>query len=55
MKNCLLLFMFLISASPAWANQEIKLQGLFTGKAVVSIDGQRRIIAVGETSPEGLS
>ncbi|MCW8831484.1 MAG: TIGR02281 family clan AA aspartic protease [Gammaproteobacteria bacterium] len=46
--------MFLISASPAWANQEIKLQGLFTGKAVVSIDGQRRIIAVGETSPEGV-
>ena len=54
MMNRTLFFIFLLSASPVWANHDIQLQGLFGGKAVVSIDGQRRIIAVGETSPEGV-
>ena len=54
MMNRALLFILLLSARPVWANQDIQLQGLFGGKAVVSIDGQRRIIAVGETSPEGV-
>ncbi len=54
MMNRALLFILLLCASPVWANQDIQLQGLFGGKAVVSIDGQRRIIAVGETSPEGV-
>jgi len=54
MMNRALLFILLLSARPVWANQDIQLQGLFSGKAVVSIDGQRRIIAVGETSPEGV-
>ena len=37
-----------------WASQDIVVQGLFSGKAVVLIDGQRRIIAVGASSPEGV-
>ena len=37
-----------------WASQDIVVQGLFSGKAVVLIEGQRRIISVGETSPEGV-
>ena len=45
---------FLMTANNAWASQAIVVQGLFSGKAVVSIDGQRRVIAVGETSPEGV-
>ena len=39
---------------PVCANQEIIVQGLFSGKAVIQIDGQRRILAIGETSPEGV-
>ena len=54
--NRLLILMMLLLAAPAMsgASQDIVVQGLFTGKAVVSIDGQRRIIAIGETSPEGV-
>ncbi|MCK5002375.1 MAG: TIGR02281 family clan AA aspartic protease [Gammaproteobacteria bacterium] len=45
---------FLMAAETVLASQDIVVQGLFSGKAVVLIDGQRRIIAVGETSPEGV-
>ncbi len=45
---------FLMAVESVWASQDIEVQGLFSGKAVVSIDGQRRVIAVGETSPEGV-
>ena len=56
MMNRLLILMvlFLADAAMVWASQDIVLQGLFTGKAVVSIDGQRRIVAIGETTPEGI-
>ena len=44
----------LITAKCVWAGQDIVVQGLFSDKAVVLIDGQRRLIAIGETSPEGV-
>lgn len=37
----------------AWA-QEITVLGLFTGKVVLNIDGERRVLAIGERSPEGV-
>jgi len=49
-----IIMLFLMAIEPLYASQEIVVQGLFSGKAVVLIDGQRRIIAVGETSPEGV-
>ena len=45
---------FLMAVESVWASQDIEVQGLFSGKAVVSIDGHRQVIAVGETSPEGV-
>ena len=39
------------------ANAEVKrivVQALFTGKVMVSIDGQRRVLSVGKPSPEGV-
>ena len=36
------------------ANPVIEVQALFGGKAVVMIDGQRRTLSIGETSPEGI-
>jgi len=41
-------------ASPAHAVEIIELQGLFTGKAVIKVDGKRHVLSVGETSPEGI-
>ena len=36
------------------ANPDIEIQALFSGKVIALIDGQRRVISVGETSPEGI-
>lgn len=37
----------------AKSSDEIRVIGLFTGKAVLQIEGERRVMKVGETSPEG--
>ena len=36
------------------AVSQIEVQALFGGKAVVMIDGQRRTLSIGESSPEGV-
>ena len=36
------------------AVEKIAVQGLFSNKAVLMVDGKRHIVAVGETSPEGV-
>ncbi len=33
---------------------DVQVQGLFAGRAVLAIDGQTRMLRVGETSPEGV-
>lgn len=38
----------------AQAIEQIEVQALFGGKAMILIDGQRYTLAVGETSPEGV-
>lgn len=37
-----------------YAEQSIKVFALFEKKVIINIDGKRRVLAVGETSPEGL-
>ncbi|MDH5710949.1 MAG: TIGR02281 family clan AA aspartic protease, partial [Gammaproteobacteria bacterium] len=49
------LVILLACCRPTWASgPDIVVQGLFAGKAVVQIDGQRRVLAPGQTSPEGV-
>lgn len=50
----IILVFFFVLPNGVWASQDIIVQGLFSSKAVVQIDGKRRVIAVGETSPEGV-
>ena len=51
----ILLTALLIAASAdVLAVPRIEVQALFGGKAVVMIDGHRRNLAIGETSPEGV-
>ena len=46
--------LFLSLSISAQAVEKIEVQGLFSNKAVLLIDGKRHIIAVDETSPEGV-
>jgi len=46
--------LWILVISRAWAVEKITVQALFPGKAVIMIDGQRRVLAIGEASPEGV-
>jgi len=47
------LFLFFFAAGVN-AVEKIEVQGLFSNKAVILVDGQRHILAVGKLSPEGV-
>jgi aspartyl protease family protein len=42
------------ASGTALAVSQIEVQALFGGKAMVMIDGQRRTLSIGQTSPEGV-
>ena len=44
----------LLFLTNAYAVEKLEVQGLFSNKAVLMVEGKRHVIAVGETSPEGV-
>ena len=44
----------LLAANVAWAVDSISLQALFKDKAIIVVDGARRVLKSGEESPEGV-
>jgi aspartyl protease family protein len=50
----LLIFLCLVPLSPSLAVQQIAVEALFTDRAMVRIDGVRRLLKLGEPSPEGV-
>jgi len=53
--NVFLLCGCLFLSVSASAAEKIHLQGLFSNKAVINIDGTNRVLSPGQTSPEGVT
>jgi aspartyl protease family protein len=51
----LLLFSVLLLPAAVHAVEKVVILGLFTNKEVLEIDGKRRVLSVGQNSPEGVS
>ncbi len=52
--TCFLLLLALSGVTNAWSVERLRVVGLFSGKAMVEIDGQNRLLRVGKKSPEGV-
>ncbi len=50
----LLIILALFFSQASAAVKRISVQALFTGKAMVSVDGTRRMLSIGKPSPEGV-
>lgn len=55
MRSFLVLCATLLLAAPLSAAPQVQVVGLFPGAAVVSVDGQRQLLKVGQSGPAGVS
>ena len=46
--------MLSLASAPLYAIEKVVALGLFTGKAVIEVDGTRRVLSVGQVSKEGI-
>ena len=53
LRHCLAV-LALSCASFSWAASQVQVVGLFPGAAVVNVDGQRKLVRVGDTGPGGV-
>ncbi len=44
----------MLAWSSAWAVESVSVQALFSGRAVITVDGARHLLREGETTPEGV-
>lgn len=51
----LLIVMGLTGSLPGWPMPDIQVNGLFSGSAVLVINGKQRLLKQGQTSPEGVT
>lgn len=49
-----LLLSLMLCAATAYADTDVQVVGLFPGAAVLTINGQRKLVKIGETGPEGV-
>jgi len=54
MRIIFIYFFLFFFATSLNAVERVEVQGLFSNKAVISVDGKRHILAVGKLSPEGV-
>lgn len=54
MRQLVLGLLLIMCMAPVQAMPKIEVVALFTGKAIVKIDGQRRLIQDGQVTPEGI-
>ncbi|HEC26077.1 MAG TPA: TIGR02281 family clan AA aspartic protease [Gammaproteobacteria bacterium] len=54
-KSVLFIVLAMIFSAPASAVKSVSVYALFNGRAILIIDGQRRVLRAGDTTPEGLT
>jgi aspartyl protease family protein len=46
--------LLLTAVEPLWAATQVRVVGLFPGAAVINVDGQRKLVKVGQVGPGGV-
>ena len=54
-RRCALVLLLGLAAAGAGAVERVEVQALFKNRAVLLVDGRRRVLGAGETSPEGVT
>ncbi|MGG2398631.1 TIGR02281 family clan AA aspartic protease [Pseudomonas sp. SH1-B] len=53
LRHCVAVLALLVSGA-CWAASQVQVVGLFPGAAVINVDGQRKMVRVGQTGPGGV-
>lgn len=53
LRHCVAVLALLVTGA-GWAASQVQVVGLFPGAAVINVDGQRKMVRVGQTGPGGV-